>query len=84
MSFKFYQKFDKIIFNIKIILIANPCWKSKCSNSGTCDYNTTFNNFTCNCFNGYNGTLCQNCKYFISIFKFYVIYYSNYYFNDNK
>ncbi len=48
-----------IIINNK----ANPCWKSNCSKSGTCDYNSTINNFTCNCFNGYNGTFCQNCKH---------------------
>jgi len=47
---------------------ANPCWKSKCSKSGTCDYNSTINNFTCNCFDGYNGTFCQNCKY-LSLLK---------------
>jgi hypothetical protein len=45
--------------------IDNPCWKSKCSNGGTCEYNSALNNFTCNCYSGYNGTSCQNCKYFL-------------------
>ena len=59
LTMNFYYYIISFNYNNK----ANPCWKSKCSNSGTCDYNSTINNFTCNCFDGYNGTFCQNCKY---------------------
>ena len=45
----------------------NYCWNSPCMNSAKCIPAT--DSFTCKCTNeGYNGTLCQNCKYYI-IFK---------------
>jgi hypothetical protein len=53
--------FHKLL--IILFFQANPCWQSKCSNNGLCIFNLTLNNFTCNCFDGYNGTSCQNCKY---------------------
>jgi Notch-like protein len=41
----------------------NHCWINKCLNNGICIQTEDY--FKCECNNGYNGSLCQNCKYIL-------------------
>jgi hypothetical protein len=48
----------------------NYCWINKCLNNGACVQTNDY--FQCECNNGYNGTLCQNCKYF-NFLSYYIL-----------
>ncbi len=52
------------------IQIDNNCYINNCLNQGICIDNITY--FTCNCSNGYSGTLCQNCLFYSYYFHYYL------------
>jgi len=63
-----YIFMSEIIINY--IQIDNNCYINNCLNQGICIDNITY--FTCNCSNGYSGTLCQNCLFYSYYFHYYL------------
>ena len=61
------------------MMFSDPCDSVTCQNEGTCL--ASDGSFTCNCLDGYTGTLCETGRY---IYYIYFPLFSNNYFQTNK